>query len=142
MKLAALLLAAAVAVGAVAGCGGGTQAPHAMSVAEVKQAFADAGLRLRPVDTASPAPPAGVPRDAKALPRSERPEASLTWGMGTEVTIFRTARYTAQVAKQISPLPSNVRLKRISNVLVTWVGAGRGRPAEAPALRAAMRRLS
>jgi hypothetical protein len=141
MKIAALLLAAAFGVGAVSGCGGGTQAPHAMSVAEVKQAFADAGLRLSPVDTASPAPPAGVPRDANKAARraAEQTEADLTWGPpGTDVTIFRTARYAAQVAKEIGgQLPRNVRLKRISNVLVTWwVGA------EVPALRAAIRHLS
>jgi hypothetical protein len=139
MKLAALLLAAALAVAVLAGCGGGTQAPHAITVAEVKQAFADAGLRLRPVDTASPAPPVGIVGDAKASRRAaEQTEADLTWsGPGTEVTIFRTPRYTAQVAKEISrQLPTNVSLKRISNVLITWVGT------EAPALRAAIRHLS
>jgi hypothetical protein len=138
MKLAAVLLAGAFAVAVLAGCGGGGKAPHAISVAEVKQAFADAGLRLRPVDTASPAPPVGIVGDAKAFRRAtEQTEADLTWrGPGTEVTIFRTARYTAQVAKEIGrQLPTNVRQKRISNVLITWVGA------EAPALRAAIRHL-
>jgi len=129
MKLAALLLAAAFAVGAVAGCGGGRPAPRAISVAEVKRAFADAGLRLGPVRHV------GLRGDGTTLSRGERPVASLTWGPGTEVTIFRSTRYAAQVAKQISPLPSNVRLKRISNALFTWVVP------EAPALRAAIRHL-
>lgn len=130
MKLAALLLAAAFGIGAVAGCGGGGPTPRAITVAEVKRAFAEAGLRLRPEHNV------GIAAAVKALPRRERPEASLTWaGPGTEVTIFRSARYTAQVAKEISPLPSNVSLKRISNALFTWVGA------ETPALRAAIRHL-
>ena len=130
MKLAALLLAAAFGIGAVAGCGGGGPTPRAISVAEVKRAFAEAGLRLRPEHHV------GIAEAYKALPRGERPEASLTWGPITEVTIFRSARYAAQVAKQISPMPSNVTLKRISNALFTWVGA------ETPALRAAIRHLS
>jgi hypothetical protein len=75
--------------------------------------------------------------DVKELRRAaEQTEATLTWGPITEVTIFRTARYAAQVAKQISPLPKPAKLKRVSNVLITWVGA------EAPALRTAIRRLS
>ena len=132
MKLAALLLAAAFAVGAVAGCGGGRPTPRAISVAEVKRAFAEAGLPLRPVRDV------GLPGDGRTLPRGERPVASLTWaGPGTEVTIFRSTRYAAQVAKQISHvLPSNVRQKRISNALFTWVVP------ETPALRAAIRHLS
>ena len=52
---------------------------------------------------------------------------------GTGVTVFRSARYAAQVAKQISSqIPNNVRLKRISNALFTWVVP------ETPALRAAI----
>lgn len=129
MKLAALLIAVAV----LAGCGGGGKAPRAISVAEAKQAFADAGLPLR----AEAAPPVGSVGDVKAWRRAaEQTEASLTGGLATEVTIFRTEGYTARVAKEISvQLPTNARLKRISNVLVTWVGA------EPPALRAAIRHL-
>jgi hypothetical protein len=129
MKLAALLFAVAV----LAGCGGGGKAPHAISVAEVKQAFAHAGLPLR----AEPPVPLSAVGDVKAWRRAaEQTEATLTWGPTTEVTIFRTARYAAQVAKQVSPLPKPAKLKRVSNVLITWVGA------EAPALRTAIRRLS
>jgi hypothetical protein len=130
MKLAALLFAVAV----LAGCGGGAQAPHAISVAEVKQAFAHAGLPLR---TEPPVPLRAV-GDIKAWRRAaEQTEASLTWGPGTEVTVFRSARYAAQVGKQISSqIPNNVRLKRISNALFTWVVP------ETPALRAAIRHLS
>lgn len=131
MKLAALLVAVAV----LAACGGGTQAPQAISVSDVKHAFADAGLPLR----ATAAPPVGSVGDDKASRRAaEQTEADLTWsGPGTEVTVFRTARYTAQVAKEIGrQLPTNVSQKRISNVLITWVGA------EAPALQTAIRHLS
>ena len=54
-----------------------------------------------------------------------------------KVTVFRSARYAAQVAKQISSqIPNNVRLTRISNSLFTWVVP------ETPALRAAIRHLS
>ncbi len=128
MKLAALLLAAAFAVGAVAGCGGGGPTPRAIRVADVKRAFAEAGLRLRTVHHVVPVGPP---------PFRERSEAYLTWGPGTEVTVFRSARYAAQVAKQISSqIPNNVRLKRISNALFTWVVP------ETPALRAAIRHLS
>jgi hypothetical protein len=131
MKLAALLFAVAV----LAGCGGGGKAPHAISVAEVKQAFAHAGLPLR----AEPPVPLSAVGDVKAFRRAaEQTEATLTWGgPGTEVTVFRSARYAAQVAKQISSqIPNNVRLKRISNALFTWVVP------ETPALRAAIRHLS
>jgi hypothetical protein len=128
-QFAALLFAVAV----LAGCGGGGKAPHAISVAEVKQAFAHAGLPLR----AELSVPRRAIGDVKAWRRAaEQTEASLTWGPTTEVTIFRTAGYAAQVAKQISPLPKPARLKRVSNVLITWLGA------EGPALHAAIRHLS
>lgn len=129
MKLAVLLFAVAV----LAGCGGGGKTPHAISVAEVKRAFTHAGL---PLKAKPPFPLPAVGRIKAWRRAAEQTEATLTWGPITEVTVFRTARYAAQVAKQVSPLPKPARLKRVSNVLITWVGA------EAPALRTALRRLS